>query len=182
MWKSQKLYVTIQHTSPQCEHRKDYFDLYDRPGKFSIRKKYDHATLQSQRFTGFQSHTRWKHWWSSSKDFMGRNPVTSNKLLSKCGVYSRRSNETCDQFGHITFESVHLQGVGLCHGNACQINMVMRRNRIVAFKRGLRLIFFVKFVSEPSPPVILGRDIGPSGVSPIQRSRWKFAFSPLKHV
>ena len=29
---------------------------------------------------------------------------------------------------------------------------------------------------------ILGRELGPSGVSPIQSSRWKLAFSPLKHV
>ena len=29
---------------------------------------------------------------------------------------------------------------------------------------------------------ILGRELGPSGVSPNQRSRWKHAFSPLKHV
>ena len=29
---------------------------------------------------------------------------------------------------------------------------------------------------------ILGREIGPGGVSPYQRSRWKHAFSPLKHV
>ena len=30
--------------------------------------------------------------------------------------------------------------------------------------------------------IILGRKLGPSGVSPNQRSRWKHAFSPLKHV
>ena len=29
---------------------------------------------------------------------------------------------------------------------------------------------------------ILGRELGPSGVSPNQNSRWKLAFSPLKHV
>ena len=29
---------------------------------------------------------------------------------------------------------------------------------------------------------ILGRELGPSGVSPNQRSRWKHASSPLKHV
>ena len=29
---------------------------------------------------------------------------------------------------------------------------------------------------------ILGRELGPSGVSPNQLSRWKLAFSPLKHV
>ena len=29
---------------------------------------------------------------------------------------------------------------------------------------------------------ILGRELGPGGVSPNQRSRWKHAFSPLKHV
>ena len=29
---------------------------------------------------------------------------------------------------------------------------------------------------------ILGRELGPSGASPNQRSRWKHAFSPLKHV
>ena len=29
---------------------------------------------------------------------------------------------------------------------------------------------------------ISGRELGPSGVSPNQRSRWKHAFSPLKHV
>ena len=29
---------------------------------------------------------------------------------------------------------------------------------------------------------ILGRELGPSGVSPNQHSRWKLAFSPLKHV
>ena len=29
---------------------------------------------------------------------------------------------------------------------------------------------------------ILGRELGPSGVSPNQRSRWKHAFSPLRHV
>ena len=29
---------------------------------------------------------------------------------------------------------------------------------------------------------ILGRELGPSGVSPYQNSRWKLAFSPLKHV
>ena len=30
--------------------------------------------------------------------------------------------------------------------------------------------------------LILGGKLGPSGVSPNQRSRWKHAFSPLKHV
>ena len=30
--------------------------------------------------------------------------------------------------------------------------------------------------------VILGRELGPSGGSPNQSSRWKFAFSPPKHV
>ena len=30
--------------------------------------------------------------------------------------------------------------------------------------------------------IILGRELGPSGVSPNQRSRWKLAFSPLKYV
>ena len=29
---------------------------------------------------------------------------------------------------------------------------------------------------------ILGRELGPGGVSPNQRARWKHAFSPLKHV
>ena len=29
---------------------------------------------------------------------------------------------------------------------------------------------------------IIGRELGPSGVSRNQRSRWKHAFSPLKHV
>ena len=29
---------------------------------------------------------------------------------------------------------------------------------------------------------ILGRELDPCGVSPNQRSRWKHAFSPLKHV
>ena len=29
---------------------------------------------------------------------------------------------------------------------------------------------------------ILGRELGPSGVSTNQRSRWKHAFSPLKHI
>ena len=29
---------------------------------------------------------------------------------------------------------------------------------------------------------ILGRELGPGGVSPNQRSRWKLAFSLLKHV
>ena len=29
---------------------------------------------------------------------------------------------------------------------------------------------------------ILGREVGPSEVSPNQRSRWKHAFSLLKHV
>ena len=29
---------------------------------------------------------------------------------------------------------------------------------------------------------ILSRELGPSGVSPNQRSRWKHVFSPLKHV
>ena len=29
---------------------------------------------------------------------------------------------------------------------------------------------------------IFGRELGPSGVSPNQRSRWKHTFSPLKHV
>ena len=29
---------------------------------------------------------------------------------------------------------------------------------------------------------ILGRELGPSGGSPNQRSQWKVAFSPLKHV
>ena len=29
---------------------------------------------------------------------------------------------------------------------------------------------------------ILGRELDPSGVSPNERSRWKQAFSPLKHV
>ena len=31
-------------------------------------------------------------------------------------------------------------------------------------------------------PFILGRELCPSGDSPNQRSRWKHAFSPLKHV
>ena len=30
--------------------------------------------------------------------------------------------------------------------------------------------------------IILGRELGPGGVFPNQRSRWKLAFSPLKHV
>ena len=30
--------------------------------------------------------------------------------------------------------------------------------------------------------IILGRELDPSGVSPNERSRWKQAFSPLKHV
>ena len=29
---------------------------------------------------------------------------------------------------------------------------------------------------------ILGREVGPSGVSPNQHSQWKHAFSSLKHV
>ena len=33
--------------------------------------------------------------------------------------------------------------------------------------------------SNPHPSNILGRLLGPSGVSPNQRSRWKHAFSPL---
>ena len=36
------------------------------------------------------------------------------------------------------------------------------------------------FIIESS--TILGRELGPSGVSPNQNSRWKLAFSPLKHV
>ena len=47
-------------------------------------------------------------------------------------------------------------------------------NRYVCFSfRGNRTIFGWD---------ILGRELGPSGVSPNQRSRWKLAFSPLKHV
>ena len=38
------------------------------------------------------------------------------------------------------------------------------------------------FPAPSHPSQILGRELGPSGVSPHQRSRWKHAFSPLKHV
>ena len=41
--------------------------------------------------------------------------------------------------------------------------------------------FYCFFVHEGFL-TILGRELGPSGVSPNQRSRWKHAFSPLKHV
>ena len=44
---------------------------------------------------------------------------------------------------------------------------------------------FIDYIVNSSPPrvaEILGRELGPSGDSPNQRSRWKHAFSPLKHV
>ena len=40
----------------------------------------------------------------------------------------------------------------------------------------------VPYPAGDSAIVILGRELGPGGVSPNQNSRWKLAFSPLKHV
>ena len=42
--------------------------------------------------------------------------------------------------------------------------------------------YMSSYVSKLLGNIILGRELGPSGVSPNQRSRWKLAFSPLKHV
>ena len=42
--------------------------------------------------------------------------------------------------------------------------------------------YYSKFDPTTSMGDILGRELGPSGVSPNQRSRWKHALSLLKHV
>ena len=48
---------------------------------------------------------------------------------------------------------------------------------------GVSLLISDVFVySELTDMCILDRELGPSGVSRNQRSRWKHAFSPLKHV
>ena len=43
-------------------------------------------------------------------------------------------------------------------------------------------VIMINVLKVYSISVILGRELGPSGVSPHQRSRWKLAFLPLKHV
>ena len=43
-------------------------------------------------------------------------------------------------------------------------------------------VFSTRVQNHLSKYTILGGKLGPSGVSPNQRSRWKHAFSPLKHV
>ena len=45
-----------------------------------------------------------------------------------------------------------------------------------------QLAELIVYIIPPEWICILGRELGPSGVSPNQIPQWKLAFSPLKHV
>ena len=70
----------------------------------------------------------------------------------------------------------------MCRGLSIVYKITTRRSMIDVRKKS---DFSRKNRTTGSPGhvrQILGRELDPGGVSPNQRSRWKHAFSPLKHV